>query len=418
MMDVDRRTFLQSAGKAAVGVGLAGAVSLSGCVTLYPPGGAGGTGGGPGFVPDGGPAALSELSENDAGYTAGTVDELQAHGSARDGRIVWLPDGMQYDLTGTDLTLDGITVASARTNEGEGGAVLSTTDQGSTSHAWGGGSGTGTIRLLNGAQFMGVNVRGPHMNVQDHPALRGYFPFAPGSEGARERWRKARYARGITILGDNCVVGNCDIRGFGVQGICVGNSQNAPQNVKVRYSHVSQSAMTSLGYGIDVRHGGVTVYRCYLDACRHAMCGSGMADANYAVLESTFGPWTVSHPIDMHRVGNNGDGSGDPNAIDYRQRAGGTIIVRGCDIIPNRVPALDFINRNAGGSTPHASIRGLPKDGFFFENNRCSHASAADGLDQSGLPGSAQRDPETGFARMYYDGNEWGVPFEALNQIP
>ena len=409
--DSTRRSFLRGIGP-ALGAGTV-SLALAGCTDdsgSGPSGARAARGGGVGQTPGGVPA-YPDISYNDRDFEVRTAGELESHTRYSDGRIVWLSDNI--DLTGRDLTLEGITVASGRSADGSGGATIFTTEKGSDSHAWSRGSGTGLITLGENARLSGVHIRGPNLDESDNQRIPGYIPFAPqSSRSAREDWRRQRFARGVTILGDNATVDNCDIRGFSVQGISVGSGSggNAPQNVQIRYTVITQCLMTSYGYCIDVRAGDVTVFRCYLDAARHAMCGSGMADANYSCLECTFGPTTISHPIDMHRVGNNVSGSSDPSDRDYTRRAGGTIIVRGCDIMPTRVPDIPIINRLRGDRVPHASIRGLPLDGFYFENNNCSHDDIISGINQSGLPGSIETG-ENGFARIYVSGNQWGVDF-------
>lgn len=402
---MNRRAFLTTVAGAAV-------VGLAGCTVEY-----NGLLGGPnaGRVPDGGAPTLQDIARDQADVEVTTADALVDHAARGDGRIIWIPNGTEIDLTGRDLVIRGTAVASGR-NENQSGAVITTSDDGASSSAWGGGSGTGLIRMEGNSRLTGVTVYGPHTNVTEHSVLSGYFPFAPGGGSARENWRRERFARGITVVGDNVRIDNIELAYFSVQGICIG-PEGAVENITIAYCHLHNCLMTSYGYCVDCRHGDVTVYRSYLDAARHAIAGSGMADASYSVIESTLGPWATSHPLDMHRVSNNQSGSSDPSAVDYRYRAGGTILIRGCDIIPNRVPDLPFINHNRGGRTPHCSIRGVPADGVFFENNRCSHNSPTEAISQSGVPGRYD-EGENGFVNIHYSGNEWGVDFEALQQVP
>lgn len=372
---------------------------------------------GNGTVPGGGVPALQDIQPEDATHQATTVGELQDHAQQNDGRIVWIPNGQTLDLSGQDLTISGITIASGRSAEGRNGAVITTSDEGNNSPAWGGGDGgVGLITMEDNARLTGVEVRGPHTNVTDHSAIPGYFPFAPGGASARRRWREARFARGINVAGNNVSIDNAEIWGFSVQGIAVGSERFA-ENCSIAYCRIHNTMMTSYGYCIDVRHGTCTVYRTYMDAARHAMCGSGYADANYTCIECTIGPWTSSHPIDMHRVGENTSGSSDPAANDYQYRAGGTILLRRCDLIANRVPDLPMINHNRGGSTPHVTIRGVPGDMFLMEGCRCSHESPSAGVTQSGVPGRYQPN-EQGYVNMNLSGNQWGVGFQQLNQVP
>lgn len=405
---VSRRSLLK-AGAAATAVGVAGCIAP-------PPTSGGGAGPIHGGVA-GGSHAMQDLTENDTDYTATTTGQLLRHIEAADGRSVWLPPGNHYDYSGRDLTLTNITIASGR-NKDQMGAIITTTDQGASSPAWNGGNGTGFITAENNVRITGVGIKGPHTNVTDHPVISGYFPFAPGGESAREQWRRARFARGIAIYGNNVTIDNCDIWGFGVQGISVGSNGNPPQGVEIRYCSITNCMMTSYGYGVDVRHGHPVIYRCYFDATRHSICGSGMGDCGYSVIECTFGPWTTSHQIDQHRVGNNGSGSSNPSDIDYRYRAGNMMYVKGCTIIPTRVPDLPFINHNRGGSTPHVHIRGVPKDGLYFEGNTVGHHGPDAGVEQSGIPGEYQPDGN-GYVNINIGPeNTWGVQFPQMQQVP
>ena len=407
MSAITRRRFL-------TGVAGAAAIGIAGCTVEYSGGGVVGSG----SVPDGGAPTLQEITEADADVTVTSADELIELARSGGGLVIWIPSKTKIDLTGRNLIIDNTTIASGRNRE-QSGAVLTTSDEGFNSPAWSGGSGSyGLITMRNNARLTGVVVQGPHTDIQDHPAMPGYFPFAPGGSSARREWRRERFARGITVQGDNVRIDNNEIWGWGVQGVAVG-PEGFVANCEVAYCHIHNCMMTSYGYCVDVRHGDCTVYRSYLDAARHAMCGSGMGDSNYYVVESTIGPWTSSHPLDQHRVGENVSGSSDPDAVDYRYRAGGTVLVRGCHIMPTRVPDLPFINHNRGGTAPHVRIRGVPGDAVYFEDNVCGHDSLGDAVKQSGdgIPGRYSPD-ENGYVRINASGNEFGRTFEPFQSVP
>lgn len=404
--NTSRRRFLAALGSGA-------AIGLAGC--FAPPPNPRAAGPVAGSVPDGGAPTLQEIHPDDTPHHAATVSELRNQAQYSDGRIVWL-SGESYDLTGSDLDLRGITLASGR-SEDRAGAVIHTDDQGFNSPVYGGGSDYGFIHMDDNTRITGVEIRGPHTNVTEHPAIPGYLPFAPGGSGSRRSWRRARFARGITIGGDNCKVDNCEIWGFGVHGIAVG-PQGPVRNAEVAYCHIHNCMMTSYGYCIDVRHGDLRAYRCYFDASRHSICSSGMADANYYIVECTFGPWTSSHQIDAHRVGENGSGSSNPSDVNYRYRAGGTMLVSGCIIMPTRVPNLPFINHNRGNQTPHVTIRGVPADGLYFENNICGHQSVSSAITQRGVPGGHSKGPN-GYVNLNVgEGNVFGESFKPMQHVP
>ena len=368
-------------------------------------------------VPGGQIPARQEFGPGDARSVATTPGELRSQISASDGRVIWIPNDAEIDMTGQDLTLENVIVASGRADGTLGGAIR-TEDEGSSSTTWDGGSNhRGLIELQDNARLSGVRILGPHHSEVDHPAFGGYIPFMEGpTKSARDAKRSAKYARGISVTGDQVTIDNCEIAYFSVQAIAIGTTADTPENTVISYTHTHNCAMESLGYGLDVRHGDPLVYRCFMDKHRHAVNGSGMADSNYKVIETTFGPWTAGHVTDQHAVKDNVSGSSSRSARDYRHRAGGRMLVRGCRFMTSRTPDLPFL-RYSGNPTPHATIRAVPEDGFYFENNICSHDSISSAIEQRGVPGSYPRD-ENGFTRVYVSNNTWGASFDATNQVP
>ena len=398
-----RRRFLQQAAAAAAGTAL---VSSAGCLDLF------GLGGGrPGGVSGGAIPHRQEIQAEDADVAVGSEGDLREQVDQQDGRVIWVPADAEIDLTGDDLYIENVVVASGR-GEGERGGVIFSEDVGSNSPTWDGGSTSrGLIELGNNARLTGLEIRGPHHSVQDHPQMPSYIPFAPqSSRSARDAWRAERYARGVSVRGHNVTIDNCEIWAFATQAIAVGASQFTPENTVISHCHVHNALMSSLGYGVDVRHGHPQIHRCYFDACRHCVNGSGFADAGYYLTESIIAPWVSNFPIDMHGVHDNIDGTTNPDDRNYRWRAGGTMVVRNCDIMPTHVPDLGFINRRAGNQTPHVHVRAVPEDGFFFENNRCAHSDPQTALNQSGIQGVYSPNEE-GYRNLYYSGNQWGVDF-------
>lgn len=159
--------------------------------------------------------------------------------------------------------------------------------------------------------------------------------MAPGATYAqRERWRSDWYARGVWIQADSAQVDNCEIWGFST-GIMIG-SRDTPASPNILHSAIHNCMMTSAGYPIDVKRGLPTIYQCYFDAYRHALNGYGTADSGYLAIGCTFGSHASSHPIDMHGIHSNepDGGSSNPDDLRYRWRAGGTMLVRNCTVLP------------------------------------------------------------------------------------
>lgn len=382
-------------------------LSTAGCLDLFGLGG--------GSIAGGQIPTRQELSPEDADVAARAPGELREHASAQDGRVIWIPDDAVLDFTGSDLTLRNVTLASGRGSNSPGGAIR-TEDEGANSPAWGGGSNhRGLIECQDNVRLSGVRILGPHHSEVEHPAFGGYIPFMNGpSKSARDRLRSRKYARGVSITGDNVTIDNCEVAYFGVVAVAIGTTSHTPVNTVIAYTHTHNCAMESLGYGVDVRHGDPLIYRCYMDAHRHAVNGSGMADSSYRVIDTTFGPFTAGHVADQHAVKDNVAGSGDRSARDYRHRSGGRMLVKGCRFMTSRVPDLPFL-RHSGAQTPHATIRAVPADGFYFEDNICSHDSISAGVTQRGVPGSYPTD-ENGFTRVFVSGNRWGYDFSKSEQ--
>lgn len=373
---------------------------------------------GGGTVPEGDIPTTTTITEDEADVVATSPGELRSHVSASDGRAIWIPNDVEIDMTGQDLTLNNVIIASGR-GEGTAGGAIRTEDEGSDSPAWDGGSNhRGLIECQDNSSLLGVRILGPHHSEQDHPALPGYIPFQDGpSKSARDAKRAQKYARGISVTGDNVTISNSEIAYFGYSAITVGHSASTPVETEISFTHTHNCCMDALGYGVDVKHGDPLIYRCYMDAHRHAVNGSGRADSSYRVIETDFGPWFIGHITDQHGVKENESGSSSRSANDYRHRAGGRMLVRGCRFMTPRIVDLPFISKYAGNQTPHATVRAVPDDGFYFENNTCSHDGISSGIEQRGVPGSYSTD-EHGFTRVYVSGNTWGASFSETENVP
>lgn len=395
------------------GAGIAGA--LAGCIVPVPMGGSGPGG----AVPGGDIPHRQAVSREDAAAAATTAGELRdLVGEFNNGEGIWVPEDATIDLSGGDLHLENVTIASSRGAESSGG-VITTSDEGSNSPVWDGGSNArGLIELGDNARLTGVTIHGPHYDQNDHHTLRAYFGMPDGNRSARDSWRADRYARGVSIRGDNVHIDNCEIAYFSVQCIAIGSSSgDPPEDTVISHSYLHNAAMDSLGYPVDVRTGHPRIHNCYFDAYRHAINGSGYATAGYYVTRCTFGAWKISFPVDMHGVFENTTGSPDSSAWNYEDRAGGTMVVDGCRFLNHRIPDLPFISRRAGQTSTHATIRAIPEDGFWFTNNVCSHSDPSSAVAQRNIPEGYSAD-ENGYHNVHVSGNEWDVPSEVGQQIP
>ena len=404
MAEQSRRSLLKHLGATAGAISIG---SLAGCV-IFPPDPTGSSGGG--LVPGGEIPTVQTVHREDADVVVETADALEDELSLSDGQIIWVPTDATIDLAGRNLTIRNTVLASGR-SEGESGALITTDDRGIDSPA----RDPAMVEIEDGGRITGVELRGPHWDYTDSAVIPAYIPMAPGgSYGVRQQWRDDWYTRAISIRGENAQVDNCEIWGWSA-GIAVGGSSTSV-SPDILHCAIHNCMMTSAGYPIDVRRGTPTIYRCWFDAYRHALNGSGLADAGYIAIECTFGPHTSSHVLDMHRVDNNQSGSSNPTDLRYHQRAGATMLVRDSQIMPTNIVDDSFhnegngyINHRPGGETPHVHVRGIPYDGFYLENNACAHPNPDTGVNQSGTDGYAT--DGNGWHNIAVGDNQWGVDF-------
>lgn len=401
-----RRRFLTTAG--VTGAAVLG--STAGCLDLLgltPRGGAGGA------ASLGAGAAFPDVSEEDATDYATTGDELDQLAGSGGGRIIWIPEDVQIDLTGRTITVENAWVASGRTQESTGAVIF---DEGR------GAPGEHISFILeHGGRLSGLTIRGALHNYTDSAIIPGYVPLGEGgSYDARQRWRDDWYCRAAEVHGDEAQIDNCEIWGFST-GIAVGR-RRSPVSPNILYNHIHNCMMTSDGYPIHVNDGMPSIHGCTFNAYRHAVNGFGPPTAGYIVTECLFGPYKSSHDIDMHRLEENIGGDGDPSSDEYANRAGGTMVIRDCTIMGTNVvddrhhngganmgtySPTPYINHNKGGRTPHVHLRGIPADRFIFENNQCAYADPVDAINQH-VPGSYSADAN-GWHEVHIGGNAWGI---------
>lgn len=410
-----RRSFLK-----ALGAGAGATVALAGCIAPPP---SVTDGGGVGAVPGGAIPHQQAVSREDADYVVEEASVLAEHiaATANGGtpRVIWIPNDAKVDMTGRDGTLRNITVASGRTEGVSGGLIFSNSVGSDSVNYWGGSNGNGCLDIAENGRLTGVRLRGPTYDYYDSPAIPGWIHFAPGGPSAREAWRSERHSRGITLLADSAQVDNCEIFGWSTQAIAVGNSATRPEPT-ISHCAIHNNCMTSFGYGVDVRRGNPIVYKCWFDGNRHHLNGHGNAHCGYRAIDCVFGPHATSHLIDMHQVGDNEDGSSDPNDPYWTHRAGGYMLVQGCQIQATHNIEVPGKNHASGRPTSHAKIRGIPAQGFVFKDNLCAHGGPPNNdeyaysspINQTGIEGSGESPDENGYVNVFFSGNAYNVNFD------
>lgn len=364
-------------------------------------------GGGEGYVPS------DPITAEDADVVVRTGDELA---DALDGRtegVVFVPDGVDIDLAGLTLDIRGeTTLAGALADNGERRSTLFTRRKGADSHAWAGGGGTGVFHLYDDASMQQLRLIGPHIDHFDNPRFPGYIPFPDGDTYEE---RKGTYsdnrARGIKAH-SGVTLENMEIAGWGQQGVYLGDRNTHAGTVTARYIDGHDCMMTSAGYVFDVGRGMLVLSDSYLNAARHVICAFGYKDCSYRITNTLVGPSHSQHMFDMHRVGNNLSDSAaqteDPEAADWRYRAGGTIELERVTTVATHIPPeSEGINFDAGSETSVAFIRGVPYDQFHAERCHVAHADPEGAFAQSSVPDDMA--DENGFCNMTWADNKYGL---------
>lgn len=382
-----RRIFIRGA------IGLSGAGSFAGCVSLCPPG-IGGGGVPPAEIP-----VQPAVSPSEASVVVSSMDELAAEAGSGSGRVIWI-EGGQYELRQQVVTRN--IIASGR-GQDAGIAVIHVPTKGTNTFAYKGTShdGDGAIVLEDGGRLTGVHLIGAEQGAHDHPRYDGYHPKPSGSRSERFAYYGRHHARGVHVIGRGCSVDNCEISHFATQLITVGNASSAVSPI-INSNYLHNSMMSSAGYGVDVKRGHPRIKGCHINATRHSIDGFGHHDCGYTVQNTTFGPDHSSHILDMHRLGINIDRvSSSPSSDIWRYRAGGRIVADGCEFQSSTV-----IEEEGGHTNPAVHVRGVPADGVTFTNNALPWGSLSSALKQSGIPREfSDQVGELGFTNLRASGN-------------
>jgi len=208
-------------------------------------------------------------------FTVRTVEELlAAFKKAKAGQVIFIPDGVEMDMTGKqDLGIPtGITLAGTRGSKDSQGARLFTTLR-TTSPLM---RTTGDDTRITGLRFEG--------------------PYA-GSE------RIPTFAQGLSVAHDGCEVDNCEIYNWNCVGIGVGGGGT----VRIHHNYIHHCQLSGYGYGVCTGRANTFVIANKFDWCRHHVASGGMPGDCYAaawnlVLENANG-----HHFDMHGGSDRGD---------------------------------------------------------------------------------------------------------------
>ncbi len=209
-------------------------------------------------------------------FTVTSKDELlEAFKEAEPGQVIFLPDGVEIDLTGMrSVALPaGVTLAGTRGLDGSPGARIFTTLRESHTLFSSGGD---EIRLT-GLRFEGAF--GGTEKVADHSGF-----LSIGHFGAQ--------------------VDNCEIYNFNVSGIGVGAGA---LHVRIHHNHLHHIQRSGYGYPVSTGAAGLRVIANRFDYCRHAIASGGVPGSGYEAAWNLVGPNETSFSFDMHGGRDRGD---------------------------------------------------------------------------------------------------------------
>ncbi|MGD9495762.1 MAG: hypothetical protein AB7Y46_05570 [Armatimonadota bacterium] len=209
-------------------------------------------------------------------FTVTTKEELlEALSQAQPGQVIFLPEGVEIDLTGHwgVVIPAGVTLAGTRGLHGSRGArIFTTLREGHTLMA----SGGDEIRLT-GLRFEGA-FGGTEL-VADHSSF-----LSIGHYGAEV---------------DNCEISAFNVSGIGVAGSALG--------VRIHHNYLHHIQRSGYGYPVSTNASDLRVIANRFDYCRHAIASSGTPGAGYEAAWNLVGPHETGHSFDMHGGRDRGD---------------------------------------------------------------------------------------------------------------
>jgi hypothetical protein len=278
--------------------------------------------------PIGGGAGYRDIKTK-GDFTVNTLAELlDALKQAKAGQTIFIPDGVEMDLTGqSNLALPaGITLAGTRGLNGSPGPRLFTTLK-STSPLF---RTTG-----DDTRITGLRIEGPYAG----PEL---IPF---------------FAQGLSIAHHNCVVDNCEVYNWN----CVGIGAGGRGDVFIHHNDIHHCQLSGYGYGVVTSQCNCFIIANKFDYCRHDIASGGSPGDAYEAAWNLVGPHATSHRFDMHGGSDRGDAT--DIASDWMHIHHNTF--------------LDAQRRAV-------VIRGVPSQGADIHHNWLAQATAKDAVSTGG----------------------------------
>ncbi len=211
-------------------------------------------------------------------FTVTTAEELlDALKQAEHGQVIFLPDGVEIDLTG-HLSIGvpgGVIVAGTRGLHGSPGARVFTTQENVTQF----------ITSADEVRFTGLRFEGPYS----------------GSERSGKFWGLFLSTRHYGTEVDNCEIYNWNYMAI---SISLGASR-----VQVHHNYIHHSQRGGYGYGVCIAAADADIIANKFDYCRHHVAGDGAPGCSYEAAWNLIMPNCTGYCLDMHGGGDRGDGT-------------------------------------------------------------------------------------------------------------
>ncbi len=262
--------------------------------------------------PIGGGDGYTDIYETGDFIVSNREQLIEALKEAKPGQVIFIPDGVEIDLTGQSaLALpEGVTLAGTRGKNGSVGARL-------FSKSFGGMFSTrGNNVRLTGLRFEGA------YGGTDRIAGMGTF---------------------CSVNYSNTTVDNCEISNFTNCGVGVARGA---MKTNIHHNYIHNCQRSGFGYGVSVWGGGdVHIIANKFDYCRHHVASTGSPGTGYEAAWNLIMENAIGSHFDMHGGRDRGDET---------------------DIAGDWM----HIHHNTFLSTlTNVGIRGTPSDGADIHNN-------------------------------------------------
>lgn len=226
--------------------------------------------------PIGGGAGYSNILAG-GDFTVNNADELlKALKQAQPGQVVFVPDGVEIDLSAySDIEIPaGVTLAGTRGKDGSDGARLFTKRK------------TGTLFVSAGDKVRVTSLRfeGPFSGIED----------------------SGPNAYCIRLNHYDAEVDNCEIYNFNQTGVSVG-----PEAMKayIHHNFIHHIQKDGGGYGVSTNASDTRIIANKFDYGRHSIASGGRPGSGYEAAWNLIGPHSTGHNFDMHGGRDRGDGT-------------------------------------------------------------------------------------------------------------